>query len=120
MDGALRCSAKALNLRLNTKAKLRSCGVGFGRRVMSNVGKYILEVHLDKVADEGSVVTSEFETTRQLRTALPSIRDHKFVIQLLASATREDRATLLYLRPTASTLLSEQPIYAKMKIKPSG
>lgn len=61
--------------------------------------KWILEVYLVGTAsDDPPVITLEFENLPQLRIALANIPDHKYIVEMPASATAADRIALLDLR----------------------
>lgn len=61
--------------------------------------KWILEVYLINVGSEGHpIVTLELENLPQLRIALTNIPDHKYIVEMPASASAPDRIALLDLR----------------------
>jgi len=61
--------------------------------------KWILEVYLVRNASsDHPVITLEFEHLPQLRIALTNIPDHKYIVEMPASATAADRIALLDLR----------------------
>jgi hypothetical protein len=61
--------------------------------------EWTLEVYLVRNAgNEHPVVTLEFENLPQLRIALASIPNHKYIVEMPASATAADRIALLDLR----------------------
>jgi hypothetical protein len=61
--------------------------------------KWILEVYLIRGASEDHpVITLEFDNLPQLRIALTNIPDHKYIVEMPASATAPDRVALLDLR----------------------
>ena len=61
--------------------------------------KWILEVYLvRKTSEDHPVITLEFENLPQLRIALTNIPNHKYIVEMPASATASDRIALLDLR----------------------
>jgi hypothetical protein len=63
-----------------------------------SAGRWILEVYRAETAGDDYVETFEFENLPQLRIALGSIPDRKFVVKMPAGATAADRNTLLDMR----------------------
>jgi hypothetical protein len=61
--------------------------------------EWTLEVYLVRNAsNEHPVDTMEFESLPQLRIALANIPNHKYIVEMPASATAADRIALLDLR----------------------
>ena len=61
--------------------------------------KWILEVYLVRTASEDPpVITLEFDNLPQLRIALKTFPDHKYIVEMPAIATAADRVALLDLR----------------------
>ena len=61
--------------------------------------KWILEVYLVRTASEDHpVITLEFENLPQLRIALTNFPNHKYIVEMPASAAAADRIALLDLR----------------------
>jgi hypothetical protein len=65
---------------------------------MSAEGKWTLEVYRATLAGESYVETFKFESLPQLRIALASIADRRFIVKMPANATTADRKTLLDMR----------------------
>ena len=61
--------------------------------------KWILEVYLVRTASEDQpVITLESKNLPQLRIALKNFPDHKYIVEMPASATAADRVAILDLR----------------------
>ena len=60
--------------------------------------KWILEVYQATSAGDNQVISLEFESLPQLRLALTTMHDHKFIVEIPSDATAADRNTLLDMR----------------------
>jgi hypothetical protein len=61
--------------------------------------KWILEVYpVRRASKDHPVITLEFDNLPQLRIALNNFPDHKYIVEMPASATAADRVALLDLR----------------------
>ena len=60
---------------------------------------WILEVYpIRRASEDHPVITLEFDNLPQLRIALKNFPDHKYIVEMPASATAADRVALLDLR----------------------
>src|SRR3954467_2531878 len=73
--------------------------------------KWILEVYLVLSVSENPVITLEFDDLPQLRLALTNIPDHKYIVEIPASASAADRIALLDLRAQSAAM----PVGSLMK-----
>jgi hypothetical protein len=61
--------------------------------------KWILEVYpIRRASEDHPVITLEFDNLPQLRIAIANIPNHKYIVEMPASATAADRIALLDLR----------------------